>query len=341
MRTIDVASIKFRFLKLEQPAGTMYIGTLKADEIDSIATINRISEENYKEENIQRNENKKRIKEISRYAERPDAVFPTPIILSGKSSAIELDSENKEFTFKENARNSFSIIDGQHRLLGIKDSKAFATLELPVVIFLDTEPYEDAMIFITINGNQVKVPMSIIYQLFEIMPGRSIEKTCHTIAQAFNTDEKSPFYNRLKMLGTKTEIQDFAPLSQSSFITPIKVMLEKNGKFETYFNAEQDNVIYKILFNYFTAVSKAFKEDWNNSESILPKAIGHKALIDLLDKKLYEQGQEEGKLTEEFFFNKLKKISDVIDKPITSTEYGSSYGGAGKLYKTFINYLEN
>ncbi|HEM3597983.1 TPA: DGQHR domain-containing protein [Streptococcus suis] len=341
---------KFNYLKLVQPAGTMYLGVLRAKDIDELSKINRLSE-NFKggwsKDNIQREENKNRIKNIATFADSPNAIFPTPIILTGKSDYVEVEeSENKSqgvMFFKEDAANNFSIIDGQHRLLGIKNSKAFNDIELPVVIFLDTEPYEDAMIFITINGNQVKVPQSIIYQLFDIMPNRSVEKTLHNLANNFNTDIDSPYYNRIKMLGIKLQNQDFAPISQSSFITPLKKMFSSHtGKFYDFFKDEKDDVIYKILFNYFSAVSKVFYNDWNDEKSMLPRAIGFKALIELLDRELFNEGLANNDLSMNFFEQKFRKISEGMnenEEGFSSEEIGSSYGGASRLYQIFTKYI--
>ncbi|WP_407371902.1 DGQHR domain-containing protein [Carnobacterium sp.] len=345
MKSIEVSEINFNFLELQQPSGTMYMGILKAFEIEAISKVNRLSDEFqeegiHHEKNVQRDENIRRVKAISKYAETPDAIFPTPIILSGSSDTISIDFEKKIINFKESASKNFSIIDGQHRLSGIKESKIFENLNLPIVICLDTEPYQDAMIFITINGNQVKVPMSIIYQLFEIMPGRSVEKTSHTIVKTLNADEASPFYNRIKMLGTKAKSQDFAPLTQSSFITPLLSCFKKNGIFYEYYQQEKDPVIYKILLNYFSSVADAFHEDWNSNDSLLPKAIGHKALVELLQNNLFEIGRREGTLDKNFFDKKMIKIAAGFDSKITSKKYGSSYGGAGNLYKDFVMYLE-
>ncbi|MBM7687512.1 hypothetical protein BCR24_07720 [Enterococcus ureilyticus] len=346
MKEIDVTKIKSKFLEFQQPSGTMYMGVLRAAEIDALSKVNRLSEKDYDEKElridkkIQRDENIKRTNAISEYAETSDAIFPTPIILSGNSKLINIDSDSGNMTFKKEAAKQFSIIDGQHRLLGIKKSKAFNTLNLPVVICLDTEPYQDAMIFITINGNQVKVPMSIIYQLFEIMPGRSVEKTCHTLAQSFSEDKASPFFNRIKMLGTKSEKQDFAPLTQSSFITPLLPCFKEKGIFYEYYQQEKDPIIYKILLNYFSSVEKAFPEDWIDKNSLLPKAIGHKALVDLLQRDLFILGKEKGTLNSSFFDEMMQKIASGFDHKITSEYYGSSYGGASVLYKDFKKYLK-
>lgn len=330
--------LEFKYIRFEQPAGEMYLGVMLAADINQISKVNRLSDkfDSYANESdrfTQRNVKKSRIKEISEYAEQSNAIFPTPIILSGNSKDVEIN--NGVISFNESAKKSFSIIDGQHRLLGIMQSDSRDSLLLPCVIMFDTEPYEDALIFITINGKQVRVPSSIIYELFDIAPGRSVEKTVHNLAKSFNNDKKSPFENSIKMLGYKMSNQDYAPITQSSFATPLKDLIEKNKLMKRLFDNERDDVIYKILSNFFTATKNVFKNDWENPNSLLQKSIGFKALITLLDKILLERAESSGDFSRTFFEKNLKKISDNITTPITSKDYGSSYGGAKHLFDDF------
>lgn len=336
----------FQYIEFEQPAGTMYMGVLIASEIFQIAKANRLSEK-YKNINsntfvdrlTQRDLKDKRIEEIATYAEEKDAIFPTPIILSGNSDNIIMDKD--KFYFKEEAVEQFSIIDGQHRLYGIMESNKRDSLVLPCVIMFNTEPYEDALIFITINGKQVRVPSSIIYELFEISPGRSLEKTLHNIAKSFNDDEDSPFVNSIKMLGYKMDNQDYAPITQSSFVTPLKDLILKNPVFKELFKNEKDDVIYKILLNYFSAVKEVFVNDWGNKKSILQKSVGFKALVMFLDKVLIPIAKEKKDYTKVFFADNLKVIAEHIQTPITSDAFGSSYGEAKKLSDLFEELLIN
>lgn len=330
--------LEFKYIKFEQPAGEMYLGVMLASDINQISKVNRLSEKfdfysNESDRFTQRDAKKSRIKEISEYAEQSNAIFPTPIILSGNSEYVEIN--NGIISFDVSAKNSFSVIDGQHRLLGIMESNARDSLLLPCVIMFDTEPYEDALIFITINGKQVRVPSSIIYELFDIDPGRSVEKTVHNLAKSFNDTKESPFENSIKMLGYKMPNQDYAPITQSSFATPLKDLIEKNKLMKKLFDNKQDDIIYKILLNFFSAAKAVFEDDWGNPKSLLQKSIGFKALIILLDRVLLEKAESNQDFSYNFFEKNLKKISRNINTPITSDKYGSSYGGAKQLFDDF------
>lgn len=336
--------LSFKFIEFEQPAGKMYMGVMLASEIYQVAKVNRLSETYRSNERefdryTQRDLKGGRISEISSYAESNDAIFPTPIILSGDSKFVTF-KEDKIY-FNIDARKEFSIIDGQHRLFGIMESKKKDEIVLPCVFMFNTEPYEDAMIFITINGKQVRVPSSIIYELFEISPDRSVQKTLHNLAKTFNNDNESPFCNTIKMLGYKMSNQDFAPITQSSFVTPLKDLIDKNQTFKELYETNQDDIIYKILLNYFSAVADVFDKDWGNKDSILQKSVGFKALVLLLDRVLIPEAQLRKDFTKEFFKEKLEIVAKNMNTPITSNDFGSSYGGAKKLFDKFKNTLEN
>ena len=72
----------------------------------------------------------KRAKEISKYCEDPDAAFPTPIILAVTEADIKsispIDGLKDIYMITFDDSYAFAeILDGQHRVEGIKLAKAF------------------------------------------------------------------------------------------------------------------------------------------------------------------------------------------------------------------------
>ena len=70
------------------------------------------------------------------------------------------------------------ILDGQHRMAGIRESGDF-DYELPVIIMFSLREEQKGYVFSTINGNQAKVDRSLIYDLFDLNETPSPYKTCH------------------------------------------------------------------------------------------------------------------------------------------------------------------
>lgn len=337
-------------LELTQPIGSFYLGKIDSAVLTRITkTIRRNSTDG-----IQRQLSEKRAKEISKYCEDPDAAFPTPIILAVAEADIESISEVGglkdiyEITFDDGYAFA-EILDGQHRVEGIKLAKAFQT-DLPVVLMFDLTEEEKAYVFSTINSTQTKVDKSLIYDLFDLSLDRSPYKTCHEIARIMNSAPESPFYGRLKMLGKKSTPD--AVLSQGTFVnylcklissTPQEDMisLKRNRKLKgsdrlvlrDYFIKERDDIILKLLTNYFSAVAEVFPEEWNNtSKYILSKTTGYGALMKVFP-HFYIKGINLRVLSQKFFVDEFVKVKSILQfkgieltsKDIPSGEQGQNY----------------
>ncbi|MEH7114934.1 DGQHR domain-containing protein [Neobacillus niacini] len=143
----------------------------------------------------------KRVKSIREYSETNDAIFSTSIIISGSNEYVSI-SENIlyiDVDFIKDNDDFFSIVDGQHRLVGISESSAAEKFTLPVILIFNTNAPEDAQIFSSINGNQKPVPKSLIYDLFSYADQRSLERTSHIIGKELNNNNnESPFFGEIE-----------------------------------------------------------------------------------------------------------------------------------------------
>lgn len=341
------------YIKVEQPIGTFYITSMKASTLAKIAKVERRHEN---PDAVQRDQSSKRIKEISEYCGDSDATFPTPIIIAVDENAnVELTETKFRFSGNEKIGD---VIDGQHRLEGLKASNHIEKFELPVVLMFNLYPEEKAYVFSIINSKQTRVNMSLIYDLFALSSNRSPYKTCHETARALNKEIESPFHNRLKMLGKKTEGQELASLSQGTFI---KYMLElvsrkpdedtrrlKHGEellpddkpvLRNYFMKGQDAVLYKIMFNLYSGVRDAFPEEWQNPDDyIISKSIGFGAVIKAFP-EIYKIGVERETLNREFFrkvFSHFRSYLALNEVELTSEHFGSNEQARTKLANLIV-----
>lgn len=346
--------MKIQYLKVNQPIGRFYLTSIPASDLVKFVEVKNRGDY---PDGVQRQESAIRIKEIAKYCSDADATFPTSIIVSVNANAIITIDENY-IEFDENTIIG-DVIDGQHRLKGLINSKDIDKFELPVVFMFDLEAYQKAYVFSIINSKQTKVNMSLIYDLFALSIDRSPYKTCHEIARAFNQEVNSPFHNRLKMLGVKEKNQETATLSQGTFIKYLLPLISKNPDEDTkyikeekqlkvdnkcplrnYFIENNDAVIYKILMNYFKAVQKVFAEEWANpNKYILSKSIGFGALVGLFS-TLYEKGISQNVLDLNFFTEQFQKIKDNLDTEITSSNYGSNEQAKTQLINALISAYE-
>lgn len=269
-------------------------------------------------ERVQREYSDEQGEKIGKYSIGDDATFPTSIILSSYKDCVRVDDSKKvlelgrlmpinnnnnnnnndvEYEWQPlNEQNPFKIdeiVDGQHRLLGIKYAieKLGATdlmdFELPVVFMLDLNPSDKAYVFSIINGTQRRVSSSLIVDFFGLREGRSPRKTCHELAEIFYKWPGGPFEKGLKMLGKKT--QDGEMLSQGSFSKYILRLISRRQDQDDYrlslgepllpdekcplrefYNAEKK---MRLLQEFFMSTSLLLKISLKKSGRTTPKII--------------------------------------------------------------------
>ena len=342
-------------LEINQPIGYFYVGKIDSKELSNISYVEERKIVGNTAKGTQRALDNSRVNAISQYCNDPDATFPTPFVLAIKSENIISFSRNNDICTLEynNKKLIAEIIDGQHRIEGIKRNKNFQT-ELMVVIMFDLTEEEKAYVFSTINSNQKTVPKSLIYDLFEVSTHRSPYKTCHEIARVMNSSKKSPFYKRLKMLGRKQNENEI--LSQGAFVTHLLTLITDHANedmirlknntpltpnekkiFRKYFIEEKDHIILKILNNYFGAIAEVFYEEWNNPNGIFVKTTGFGGFIKSLP-DYYRAGLLEGDLSQAFFTEQMKKAKEKIMREgikFSLSEFGTSESGQKKFSNIF------
>lgn len=310
-------------IEVTQPIGTFYISALDARTILKIAEIN-VSRKRFEPACFTSNGSNKCVNGISEYCADPDATFPTPIIIAMNEdlSGCSINSNMMEI---DDSKVLGEVIDGQHRLLGIQASEYIDDFVLPVVFMFGLTEEEKAYVFSIINSKQTQFSMSLLYELFDLSDKRSPQKTCHHIARSFNSDEKSPFYKRLKMLGEKEG--ERVTLSQGGFVKyllplisndPVDdmVKIKRNIKLKDdpelplrhYFIAEKDNYIYKILLNLFNAIKEVFPEEWDNRKDfVLSNTVGFAGVMQAFP-RLHDLGTRQKSLKQSFFVEQFEKV---------------------------------
>lgn len=357
--------------KVQQPIGEFYIAKIDHKILYSMAKadIMRISKDednNSIYDGIQRELNPKKVEKIKNYLSSEDATFPNSVILNlNKENLLGIENGILKVRVSE---NTFSILDGQHRLEGL--STYNGKFQLSCSIFIGLNKIEQSRIFITINSEQTKVNPSVsVYQEYEdkfLTP----RKFAAEIAIAFATDKKSKWFQKIKIRGFKDEISEQGIISLSAFYKPIldliyndeeyyyqiRNTLQKNKNnledlgddFHLSLKFNDSNkyilwdlyikfkieLLYKILNNYFESVAEVLNLDWNNDKSILTKTTGYNALM-MLFKDLYLIGLKKKTLNKEFFMEHISKLESLNGK-INSKNFDSSGQQSAKnLYLEF------
>jgi DGQHR domain-containing protein len=354
--------MKLKILTFEQPIGEFALTVMPLSQILSIAIINRRLFDVEKMDTVggpQREPSTRRVNEIAEYSESSDATFPTPILLAIPEGKYSIQNNFIELNDNEKVA---SVVDGQHRLLGLEKSKERDNFVLPVVFILDANEEQKALIFAIINGKQTKVSGSLIFDLFSVVEGRSPFKTAHEIARALNADDSSPFQRRLKMLGKKIEGSN-ETLSQGTFISHLLPHISSNAMedfnrarknqpfisransvFNKYFIDNKDEIILKILSNLFNAARQNFPEEWNDSETyILAKTTGYTGIMRALP-EIIHKGNELKDLSFDFFdklFSTFKAILDAEGIKLTSEFFPAGSIGESRFRDRLLHALNS
>ncbi|MCK0099254.1 DGQHR domain-containing protein [Qipengyuania sp. S6317L1] len=367
------------FQEVEQPVGKFYSTVMPAQSLLEICQFDfrQIKENNGVKDfmGIQRKLKDDRVKEIRKYIGTVDASFPTSIVVSVDERCASLetvdglkhlvltpyeDPEDKSVIvpFRGIAR----IIDGQHRLKAFEGTNF--NWDLSVNIFVGIAEGTQAMLFSKVNLAQTKVNKSLVYDLFSLDKGRSPEKTCHELVVSLNSRSDSPFFERIKRLGSATEGVFGETLSQATVVRGILPYVSRDpmtdrdiGKrtgvwpdrgqddferriFYPHFKANEDHKILAILINFFGAVSEKWEVAWTDTGrgAMLSKTNGYNALIRYLREAYLSITTKPTVPTKEQFRSLLDR-SSLKDNDFNTDRFVPGSSGAAALYRELAETL--
>ena len=98
-----------------------------------------------------------------KYLDNNKGVIPSALIVSAQPCAkLEYDKTSRKLVL-DREKNSLLVLDGQHRLFGMKYAQK--EYEIPVVVFSELTTQEEIRQFIDINTTQKGVPTALILDI--------------------------------------------------------------------------------------------------------------------------------------------------------------------------------
>jgi len=236
---------------------------------------------------VQRYLNPSRVASIKAFAiEVGD--FPTSIVLNWVDPLNPISKMEGRLTIPSVERSA-QIIDGQHRIAGIKaalqDSSAIQTLELPVAIYEGLGTRECADLFLSINTEQKPVPRSLVYDLYGVASDALVDRAAERardIATALNETDGSPYQDLIKFPGSA---RTRGGIALSTVVNAIKPLVEEKGVFDQIGVPELERQ-QQILFNYFNALRKSYGDSWYDKTNAFLYAAGFTGAIEFFKSKL-------------------------------------------------------
>jgi len=374
MEVINRPPIEFKCLEAIQPIGTVYIGVMNHDDLEyiSFADVRRLELgiDNREVEDyigIQRQLNTKREKDIGKYVNLVDATFPNSIILSISAEHADYNQESKTMaiTYKDDVAK---VLDGQHRIAGLRHfTRPGEHFQVIVSIYIDMDIEDQAIVFATINKEQKNVSNSLVQDLFAFAKSRSPQKTAHNIARALSQKSDSPFYRKIKILGTANR-KETETITQDTFAKNIIKYISSDAQSDRdFYKRNKDNPskkpdliegkelqrlflrnmfildvndikIAQLIYNYFYVVDQKWPNAWRNQTPniILNRTTGFVALMRFFKDAYLSFGRIGEVITKEEFKTIFDRI-ELKEEDFNKERYVPGSSGLGELYKDLLH----
>lgn len=316
-------------------------------------------------------------------------LFPTSMII-----ALSVDDEGgigNKLDIKDDGscdlelNSNVFIVDGQHRMMGMiklydelnrlavktdDDDYVFDYLskyKFNCTILVNYDLWEQGQVFVNVNFKQKPVNKSLYYEIFgseyrdsETDWERNKIYLAHKMALYLNEHADSPFYQRIKMLGTGGGY-----VSQAFVVESLQRHFKRGGLWyfdpdETSSDINGKGYYATELLSYFVAIKQLFPNYWPPVEStkgtIICKTTGFGAWVRLMgmmrednDSILLKQLIESYEKNEVCLpyveqvsqrLSPLQKYGEALFGKKSEFSSSSGQGAESKLYKKMLFYIQ-
>jgi DGQHR domain-containing protein len=225
----------------------LYTTSLRVADLltEKFYTIERLDPENFSEKGYQRLLNSGRAKKLADYLidgqEHHDAFLPTSILLATDKD-IEFNAGNSTITIDVERVCPFSVVDGQHRIEGLKlaaqRDTQLMSFEVPVNIAVNLPEIHQMCHFLIVNTTQKSVDQAVEQRIYarltnavelEDVPNlpkwvkriveRGDDEQAIKIVDFLNREKESPWLGKIEMANQDSKT---ATINQKSFVKAIK-----------------------------------------------------------------------------------------------------------------------
>lgn len=219
-------------------------------------------------EGFQRTLDESRALSIAEYI-RVGGTIPSSIILSAQpESGLIYNSKNKTISFNEE-HGAFLILDGQHRVYGFRKlMNEGVKYRVPVIIYNDLSPMQEARIFIDINTLQRPVPKELLLDIKRLAERESDnERMLDELFTNFEIEPGSYLFNKLSRIDKKK-----GKLSKVTFYDSMKPLLKE-------FHISNTDRLYEIMNSFFMAANDVAEASQFDLSEVITKATLFKILV--------------------------------------------------------------
>lgn len=263
---------------VKQGSLTLYSTSLRVADllIPNFYSVEALDPENPNDKGYQRLLNKARAKKLADYIvagqDTMDAFLPTSIFMATDKN-IPFDDATNTIAIDINSIGPFSVVDGQHRVEGLrmaaeKDPRVL-NFEIPVNIAVNLSKLAQMCHFLIVNTTQKSVDQSVeqriyarltnVLELEDDLPhlpkwikntvGKGEDEKALKYVDFLNSDPDSPWKGRIDMANSE---EKSGSITQKSFVKSIKryVLVADNP-----LASKSDDVQHRIFLNYWKAIT--------------------------------------------------------------------------------------
>lgn len=348
-----MATIKVPAARVQQGGLVLYATALKVRELvsENFYSVDTLDPVTDNDKGYQRLLNVARAKKLADYLlqgqDTRDAFLPTSVFLA-TSKNIEFDQSDNTIEFDTSLIGPFSVVDGQHRLEGLKlaarqDSRLL-NFELPVNIAVNLPTIAQMCHFLIVNTTQKSVDKSVEQRIMarltealhiEDTPTlpKWIQRTVETgevdkaikYVDYLNETEGSPWFGKIRMANVDS---NDATINQRSFVSSvIKYVLAANNPLSILKDLDKEK---KIFFNYWKAIASNLDD---GESSTLYKSLGVE-LFCMFSIPFFLKLQDRGSFTVSTMENLLKSCFENIEGEYAGVghpDWWKRGGQAGRL----------
>lgn len=261
----------FPFISVQQKEHSFKLVSLPAGLLTRIsyAAVRRKDDE---EGAVQRVLNTSRIAGIKDFAIRMGD-FPASIVLNWIGGNLVESNGSVDIPDKPKIAQ---IIDGQHRVAGIKaaieENPSLADFQIPVAIYENLDTANSARIFISINTEQRPAPKSLVFDLYGVTASDLMDPAAIRASDivAYLGSEGQPYFKWIKL---PNQDRQRGGVALSTAVNAIKPLVDAKGQLEQI-GATEFEIQKAIFSNYFGAIKEKYGNHWDDRGNAFIYASG-------------------------------------------------------------------
>ncbi|MGV0816689.1 DGQHR domain-containing protein [Martelella sp. AMO21009] len=230
--------------------------------------------------------------------------FPASIVLNWTSGNLV---ENNGFVEIPDEQKIAQIIDGQHRVAGLKsaieDDPTIADYQIPVAIYEGLDTAHSARIFISINTEQRPAPKSLVFDLYGVTASDLMDPAAIRASDivAYLGTEGQPYFKWIKL---PNQERQRGGVALSTAVNAIKPLVDAKGQLEQIGATELE--IQKAIFsNFFKAIKGKYGRHWDDRSNAFIYASGFIGSIEFFRSHMFDYCKGRGSFEEDTIMDAL------------------------------------